>query len=124
MSNQLPITTQPAVIDPSVSQSEKQIDNTSKPWLWQPGQSGNPNGRPPKGYSITEMFKNMLSNSPTKKQLFADRVFKAALDGDMIAARMIWNYMDGTPTSKHELMGKDGQPLYPLPILGSEAPKE
>lgn len=78
---------------------------------WKEGQSGNPNGRPPKGYSITEWFHNMFNESPEVKDAMGKSIIKKALEGDVSAQKMIWQYMDGMPLQKNEIGGIDGEPI-------------
>lgn len=70
------------------------------------GAQANPNGRPKKGYSITEWFKEMFSSKPEVKDAIGKAIIKKALEGDTAAQRLVWNYMDGLPvqdiTSKGE----------------------
>lgn len=40
--------------------SDKQLENSSKPWLWKKGQSGNLKGRP-KGPTMKEYIRDYLS---------------------------------------------------------------
>lgn len=68
----------------------------------------NPNGRPPKGYSITDMFKSMLSAKPEVKEAIQNAILKKALQGDTTAQKLIWGYMDGMPKQEHEHTGEDG----------------
>ena len=75
------------------------------------GQINNPNGRPKKGYSITETMKKMLRADPNIKKALSQMVLQKAIKGDLAAAKVIWSYMDGTPISTLELTGKDGGPL-------------
>ncbi len=65
---------------------------------WKPGQSGNPNGRPPKGYSITDTVREMMANSPEAKEKLSKKVLEKALEGDLKAVELLWAYMDGKPT--------------------------
>ena len=69
------------------------------------GISGNPNGRPPKGYSITEAFKAMLASEPETKAQIVQSIKDKALKGDPTATKMIWEYMDGKP--KQPIVGGD-----------------
>lgn len=66
------------------------------------GASGNPNGRPPKGYSISEMFKEMLGTDSAKKKQLVDSILDKAIKGDINAAKLIWSYLDGKPTQTIE----------------------
>lgn len=75
---------------------------------FKPGQSGNPNGRPPKGYSITEMMKEMLNNKPEVKQAIGAVIAAKAMEGDATAIKTLWQYMDGMPKQGIELTGEDG----------------
>lgn len=79
------------------------------PASFKPGQSGNPNGRPKKGYSITEWFREMLASKPEVKDAIGKSIMKKALEGDSAAQRLVWNYMDGMPLQSHEISGRDGE---------------
>lgn len=78
---------------------------------YQEGQSGNPNGRPPKGYSITELMRELMETSVKNKQgemvnvrkAIALSILQKAADGDMVAGKMIWQYMDGMPKQLVEM---------------------
>lgn len=65
----------------------------------------NRNGRPPKGYSITEMFQEMLDSKPEVKSALTKAILSKALEGDTAAQRMIWQYMDGMPNQRIEHKG-------------------
>lgn len=86
------------------------------PASFKPGQSGNPNGRPPKGYSITEWFKSMLNSKPEVKDAIGKSIMKKALEGDTTAQKMVWQYMDGMP--KQTI---DATVTLPKPIYGSKS---
>lgn len=70
------------------------------------GSTANPHGRPPKGYSITEAFREMLSSSPETKAEIVESIRKKALQGDATAQKLIWNYMDGMPKQDLGIEGK------------------
>lgn len=94
----------------SVNSLEKQSKYTPKT-AWKPGQSGNPNGRPPKGHSITETIREMMSERPEIKKALGAKIMQSAIEGDMTAIKLIWNYLDGMPIQKQELGGFDGRPI-------------
>lgn len=73
------------------------MSNPNPPNQFKPGESGNPNGRPPKGYSITEMMKEMLSSDPRVKETLGKVIITKALEGDITAIKTVWQYMDGMP---------------------------
>lgn len=85
---------------------EKQGKNTGH--KWKPGECGNPKGRPKKGYSITEMMKQMMEEAPEKKRALGEAILAKALTGDIAAIKAIWNYMDGMPKQGVEVTGEDG----------------
>lgn len=76
-----------------------------------PGQTLNPNGRPPKGYSITEWFKDMLNSKPEVKDAIGKSIMKKALEGDTTAQKMVWSYMDGMPQQNLGIGDMDGNKL-------------
>jgi hypothetical protein len=53
----------------------------------------------------------MLGAKPGVKARIVDTIMEKALSGDMNAAKLIWEYMDGKPTQALEHSGKDGGPL-------------
>jgi hypothetical protein len=83
---------------------------------WKPGESGNKSGRPPKGYSITEYFKEMLSSDPATKEKLAKAILDKALTGDTSAIKLIWESVDGKPQQRTDITSDD-KPL-PIPIMG------
>ena len=65
----------------------------------------NKNGAPKKEESITGLVQELLRNKPTGqektyRELFAMRVMKLALEGDMTAIREIWDRMEGSVRGK------------------------
>lgn len=82
----------------------------ARPQDFKPGQSGNPKGRPPKGYSITEMMKEMLASDPDLKKEIGYKIAEKAKRGDMAAMKMLWQYMDGMPQQNVDLKSGD-EPL-------------
>jgi hypothetical protein len=78
------------------------------------GTSGNPKGRPKKGESITDLMRRLLNQKyETKekgkrkqlKEIFCNEVIAKALNGDINAIKLVWNYIDGMPTQKIEGSG-------------------
>ena len=71
---------------------------------FKPGESGNPNGRPLKGYSITDTARAMYKASPERKKKLLDMLFDKAEKGDLTAAALIWAYMDGKPVQTSNIL--------------------
>jgi len=71
------------------------------------GRSGNPNGRPKKGRTLTEEFERLLGETaqdgrPNRRR-FAEAVFTLAIGGNAAAASLILSYVDGKPTQQVDL---------------------
>lgn len=91
---------------------------------WQPGQSGNPKGRPP---SPTRDLKRILrSREPNSglrySRLFAKALVDAALAGDVNAMRVILDRVDGPVAQKLDLTAVVA-PVIQLALPVSEAPE-
>src|SRR5258705_8826370 len=75
------------------------------------GEVHNPYGRPPKGYSITEMMRTLMETTVTNKdgkeisvrEALGKSVLQKALKGDTTAQKLIWQYMDGLPMQKTDI---------------------
>ena len=81
------------------------------------GQSGNPNGRPRKGQTMTDELTALLNKTvwPFEKsgrELVALRLFWLAVGtGDIKAVQYIYDRMDGKPSQAVELSGDERRPL-------------
>jgi hypothetical protein len=74
-------------------------------------QNINKDGRPKKGYSITEWFKEMLNSKPEVKDAIGKSIMKKALEGDSAAQKLVWSYMDGMPPQNLNIGGQDGSAI-------------
>lgn len=75
------------------------------------GAAANPNGRPKKGYSITEWFRGMLASNPDVKEAIGKSILAKALEGDSAAQKLVWQYMDGMPEQNTKVSGDDQNPI-------------
>lgn len=97
---------------------------------FEPGESGNPKGRPKGSKSFKKILKDLLEGKTTISDELGERVVtrkeaaalllvKAAIDetndvyARMKAVVIIMERLEGKPATKSELTGKGGQPLIP-----------
>ena len=72
------------------------------PASWKPGKSGNPNGRPKKDDSMRAILERALEDIEPKskkqyKELVSKRLVVEAINGNVVAAKQIFDRMDGMP---------------------------
>ena len=61
--------------------------------MWEPGQSGNPAGRPKKGMALTDILAAKVD-----KEAIAERLIELAMErGDITALKYIYDRIDGRP---------------------------
>lgn len=90
--------------------------NKDKHWLFKPGQSGNPAGKPVGSVSIiTEMKRKLSSLGPDQKrtylETFVENLFQDALDTDGPSRKLVMQYIEGLPQQKLELTHLLPKPL-------------
>lgn len=80
-----------------------------KDYGFKPGQSGNPGGRPKRGWSWASLFEEAAEEELTTKdgkitdkakKFIAKKIVRMAVDGDIAAIKEIINRMDGMPQQK------------------------
>jgi len=88
----------------------KQVKYRGKKTRWKPGQSGNPKGRPKKRDSLVSLLKEVLEKEyladkkgRTWAEVLTDQLLLKAVKGDMIAQRIIWEYVEGKPKQEIEI---------------------
>lgn len=86
---------------------------------WEPGQSGNPAGRPPGARNFTTKVREALEKIAEGKDYTYEEAFiksilkKGIVDGDASTQRLIWNYLDGMPQQKTDIT-TNGESLQPV----------
>lgn len=99
-------------------------DKKQKPWLFKPGQSGNPDGRPPGSISVVTVIKQILQEKAKttdgkereRLETLARNIVHMAInqqDKDMI--KLIVGYIDGLPKSSVDFTS-GGKPIPLLEI--------
>jgi hypothetical protein len=91
---------------------------------FQKGKSGNPGGRPKRGVSLTEILDNLGAekigtgeDAMERKQALAKMLWSKAIDDhDIVAAKYIFDRIDGTPIARNEISGPDGESLTAIQI--------
>lgn len=81
---------------------------------FQPGQSGNPSGRPKKLKALEEMLENILGEDKdgvTAAEAILMKLRQKAASGDIKAAEVLLDRYYGKAKQFMEVYGKDGAPL-------------
>lgn len=101
---------------------------------FQKGQSGNPNGRPPKSRALTEILEAAGNKTidydgkrTARKRVLASLLWEASTTGEatlpngtvlelgasdwFAVVKMLYSQIDGPPTQRQEITGKDGGPI-------------
>lgn len=75
---------------------------------FQKGQSGNPNGRPKKDQTLSDLLTKYLDGKDKvtnvkRKDLLIQKIVELALQGDVTSIKYIFDRVDGSPTSTVDL---------------------
>ena len=77
---------------------------------FQPGQSGNPNGRPStRRTELNELLEQVFTNPRRKKVL--EKLIDDAEKGNHEARTLLLAYAYGKPVERKEVTGEDGAPI-------------
>jgi len=87
---------------PEKQEENRRLVEAGKATRWKPGQSGNPDGRPPKRECLTSLLKEEIekvnpedTEGRTWKELLVLATMQLALKGNRGALKEIWERMDG-----------------------------
>ncbi len=72
---------------------------------WQPGQSGNPGGRPRRGRSATEVMQKLAAakregQPMSRVEEMCLKLLDLAIGGDVAAIKLALEYLDGRPVER------------------------
>ena len=95
-----------------------------------PGTSGNPGGRPKDAESLSAQLREAVAElddteGKTGARLLAEAMLKLAIKGNVQAAALIYDRLEGRPAQALTLRGEDAAPLHVLHtdrLKGWEAP--
>jgi hypothetical protein len=73
------------------------------PGRWKPGQSGNPSGKASKAKILTDALRCELVQNPARVRAIANKVIELAEAGDLDAARLIFDRLEGKPNQSIEI---------------------
>lgn len=79
--------------------TQEQTENR-KPWLFKPGQSGNPGGRPKGRFTFTGGMERRLSSDPSLGEKLLDRLFELFNAGNPAVVKLVVERIDGLLTQK------------------------
>lgn len=110
-----------------ITSSEKAVEiqipepKPNKPHLFQPGQSGNPGGKPKGTKNFTSIVKEALEKTALDKksgeqfeirEALANKIVQMALAGNEKMIRLLWNYLDGMPIQKVDNTHEGGVTIH------------
>ena len=79
---------------------------TNKPWLWKPGQSGNPSGRPKLPVSIVQKLKELLTTQPELADKVASELVNLGTKPNfqqLQAIKELLDRIDGKVAERHKI---------------------
>ena len=102
--------------NPVVQENNRNEDGTFKK-----GTSGNPNGRPKKGFAISDILDELGDkviskdyDSKTMKEMILEKVYNMALEGDLNSIKFIADRTEGT--ALHKMSVTSNEPIQVMRI--------
>lgn len=92
---------------------------------FKPGRSGNPNGRPKKGETLTDILRGQCEELISEKEggkvaiktALARKMVAMALGGDQSMMKYVFDRIDGFPTQAVQHQDEDGKPIIPQKVV-------
>ncbi len=80
---------------------------------WKKGQSGNPGGRPQDRHFRKALIAELRAAGDSMPELrqISRKIIDQALDGDLAAANVIWDRLEGKPMQSHEVTTMVDDPI-------------
>ena len=107
---------------PNPTKPEKQENNRNGDGTFKKGKSGNPNGRPKKGFAISDILDTIgdqaFSGDKTMKEAVLEKVYENVLAGDLNCAKFIADRTEGTALQKMSVT--TNEPVQVLKIIDHE----
>lgn len=104
---------------PNPTKPEKQVNNRNGDGTFKKGKSGNPNGRPKKGFAIADILESLgdtaYNGDKTMKEAILEKVYENALAGDLNSAKFIADRTEGTALQKMSVT--TNEPVQVLKIV-------
>lgn len=76
---------------------------------FEPGQSGNPKGNPPRKIWIAALNRAIAQDDGIRLRQAAEKLLDLAADGDVPALRELGDRLDGKPTQQLDLANANGE---------------
>ena len=96
----------------------KQENNRNEDGTFKKGMSGNPNGRPKKGFAIADILDELgdrvVGENKTLKEMVLEKVYDMALAGDLNSAKFIADRTEGT--ALHKMSVTSNEPIQVMKI--------
>tara|TARA_R110002020_G_scaffold65193_3_gene172267 strand:+ start:3148 stop:3483 length:336 start_codon:yes stop_codon:yes gene_type:complete len=104
---------------PNPTKPEFQAENRNEDGTFKKGTSGNPNGRPKKGFAIADILETIgdtaFNGDKTLKEAILEKVYQNALAGDLNSAKFIADRTEGTALQKMSVT--TNEPVQVLRII-------
>ena len=87
---------------------------------WKPGESGNPNGRPPNENSLSNIWREELEKTDTdsglsNKEIIATVLVRLAKEGNLVAIERVYDRVEGKPAqSIDQHIYQEENPVYDM----------